>query len=126
MKRNIILTVCFLLFVSLAMPTNAALVQCIPTGPDDSTICGWCDFIATIQTTFYFIIGIAFLGAVILIAKYGLDMYFTGGNPGKVQEALKGIGKIVVGLIIILISWAIINTIMWLLGGSANWWKISC
>lgn len=129
MLKTILFSLLVFLTVLMIMPFTAdaiTLVTCAPRGPDQVLNCDYCAFVATIQTTFYYILGIVFLAAVVLIAKYGLDMYFTSGDPGKVKEAFKGIMKVVVGLIIILISWVIINTIMVVLGASENWWNISC
>ena len=128
MKTISLLVISYLLLVS-ALPANAALVQCTVSGPD-SALCNFCQLLATLQATLNFIMGLAFLGAVIIIAINGIKMYFTGGDPGKVKDAMKNIGKVVVGLIIVIAAWAIINTIMVFLarpGSPPTFWNnISC
>ncbi len=108
---------------------NAGLVRCTVSGPD-SVLCDFCSLLATIQATLNFILGLAFLGAVILIAVNGINMYFTGGDPGKVKTSFEKILKVVVGLIIMIAAWAIINTIMVFLvkpGSPPTFWNnISC
>ncbi len=121
---------CLLLVAGLSpLAASAALVQCTISGPD-SALCGFCQLLATLQATLNFILGLAFLGAVILIAVNGIKMYFTGGNPGKVKEAFQNIIKVVVGLVIMISAWVIINTIMVFLarpGSPPTFWNnISC
>lgn len=131
MKKTLSLVLsCLLLVVSFSpLAANAGLVQCVVSGPD-SVLCDFCSLLATIQATLNFIIGLAFLGAVILIAVNGINMYFTGGNPGKVKTAFQNILKVVVGLVIMIAAWAIINTIMVFLANPGSpptfWNNISC
>ncbi|HCI05550.1 MAG: hypothetical protein UX26_C0001G0015 [Parcubacteria group bacterium GW2011_GWC1_45_9] len=118
----------FLLSAFFPLSASAALVQC--TVSETGALCSFCQLLATIQSTFNFILGLVFLGAVILIAKAGLEMYFTAGDPGKVQAALKNILKVVVGIVIVITAWAVVNTILVFFarpGSPPTFWNnISC
>lgn len=124
-----VFTISLLIFSLPVLPASAGLVRCSISGADN-VLCDFCSFLATIQATLNFIIGLTFLGAILLIAKSGLDMYLTQGNPGKMQDAMKGILKVVTGLVIVIIAWAIINTIIVFLakpGAAPTFWNnINC
>ncbi|MEW5805464.1 MAG: hypothetical protein AB1721_01935 [Patescibacteria group bacterium] len=126
MKLKVLLGLVF--FLGQIKIASAGLVQCFVS--PENALCDFCSFLATIQAVINFIIGLAFMGAVILLAKYGFDMFFTGGDPGKVQGAMKGILKVVVGIIIVLAAWAIVNTIIWFLASPGSpptfWNQINC
>jgi len=128
-KKFLLLIISSLLFALLAPLANAGLVQCVVSGPN-SVLCNFCQLLATIQATLNFIMGLAFLGAVILIAVNGIRMYFTGGNPSKVKDAFQNIVKVVVGLVIVITAWVIINTVVVFLarpGSPPTFWNnISC
>lgn len=117
------------LIIFFATPANAALVQCVINSPGGS-LCSLCQFLGTIKAVLDFIMGMAFLGAIILIAKSGLDMYFTAGNVGQVKNAMQNILKVVVGLIIMIAAWAVINTIIIFLASPGSppyfWNNIDC
>jgi type IV secretory pathway VirB2 component (pilin) len=126
MKISIFLSL--VLFLAQINTAFAGLVQCEVS--ETSALCNLCQLLATVQAVINFLIGLAFLGAVILIAVAGFNMFYTGGNPEKVKKALKSIQSVVVGILIVLCAWAIVNTIIWFLakpGSPPTFWnQINC
>ncbi|MBQ2659806.1 hypothetical protein IJF86_00010 [Candidatus Saccharibacteria bacterium] len=65
-----------------------------------------------VNTIYEVILGIAGLAAVVVIIVCGVMMTTSAGDPGKVAKAKKGLLYSVVGLIICLLSWAIVKFIL--------------
>lgn len=127
MKLNFWLSLASLL--AQTQVASAALVQCQITSKEN-VLCSLCSFLATVQAVINFIIGLAFVGAVLLIAKFGLDMFFTGGNIEAVKKAGKGIWNTVLAVILVLSAWVIVNTIIWFFakpGSPPTFWnQLNC
>ena len=64
-----------------------------------------------IQSLYKFFVGIAGILAVVMIAIGGLIWLFSGGDSGKITKAKEIIVGAIVGLILVLTSYLILNTI---------------
>ena len=107
MKTFFILTLLLIpnaLFAAGLFPDS--LVPC--NGPD----CTICSFVQLGQNILNFSIGISIFIGGIIFAWAGLKMVMSAGNMNEVAAAKKMFTNVVVGLLIVLASWLIINTLM--------------
>jgi len=126
-KSNILLIVnCFLLVI--ASPVSAAgLVPC--SGPD----CNACSLLQLISNVINFIvldITMPLAGLLFLIG--GIMMVAAGGSEEWFKKGKKVFLDTVIGVLIILGSWVIVNTLITTFGSSVegfvpiNWWNVKC
>ena len=116
MKRGLIY---FLSFVALMIPV-LVLAQQIPnnvlfgdTGglvPCSGTDCGTCQLIVLGNRVMRFIIMIMIAGVVLLAAWGGFNLLISGGNPSEYTRAKSMLKNVLVGLILMLVAWLIIDT----------------
>lgn len=88
------------------------LAQC--TGPDCST----CNIVYMANGLIKWLIGIVFLLFAGLLAIAGVRLVTSGGNPGALQSAKDNFINALIGFVIILSAWLIIDTLMRALVGN--------
>lgn len=120
----------FLIFLLLPLLTQAAgLVPCGGPGERDCTACHLLDLV---QNVWNFALRIAFLIVIIMFVYGGLRMIFSVGDPKSIEAGKKTLTSAIIGLVIILAAWLIVNTIFWFIafmGGedyTGNWFNIQC
>jgi len=105
------------------------LVSCTGnyTTPGSMTPCtSLCDLIDTFINIVYFGMSIAiFIIAPIMVVVGGIMIMFAGANPGMLESGKKAITAAIVGLIIVLCAYLIVNTFITVLsitdvGGFGN------
>jgi lipopolysaccharide export LptBFGC system permease protein LptF len=65
--------------------------------------------------------------ATLIMVIAGIAFVISGGSPTRASTAKKILTSIVIGVIIVLVSWLIIDTIiMFLTGASSPWSTIDC
>ena len=69
---------------------------------------GTADLKATITNIISWILGIVSLVAVVMIIIGGLQWMTSAGNEEKVEKAKKTISSAVVGIVIVILAWAIV------------------
>ena len=119
-------------FVPEAVQAQNGFVSCEGTWNDP---CDFCDLVSTARNILDFLITIAVIIAVIIIVFAGLRLTTSAGNVAA-KDAAKGyMTNAIIGLILVLISWLIIDTIMKVLvdqevgaGGQdfGVWHRIEC
>ena len=103
----------FLIPFSLSFLIMPNLVQaqilpaCTATGN-----CGICDFLDTLTNIIRWVLGIVGGSALLLMVWHGFSWITSGGNKEKVDSARKGMLHTVIGIIIILGAWQIINMVV--------------
>ncbi len=73
---------------------------------------GSADLKQTVLNIITFVLGLLGLIAVIMILYGGFIWLTAGGNEDKVDQAKKIISAAAVGLVVILVSWAIVNFVI--------------
>lgn len=136
MKKLILIF--FLLVLFLPLITKAAgLVPCGGTNDpstekDESLPCTVCDLLVLFQNVLDFAIKTAFLIVIIFIIYGGFRLIFSGGNEANIKTGQKIMTNAIIGLVIILCAWLIVNTVFWLIktiGGknyTGTWFHINC
>ncbi|MFN3188497.1 MAG: D-Ala-D-Ala carboxypeptidase family metallohydrolase [Candidatus Paceibacteria bacterium] len=138
MLKKFLLPLPFLIVISLSLliafsltptPTSAAglaqMAQC------SGTDCGTCEIIRLANGLIMWLIGFVFILFALLLMRAGIKLVTSGGNPGALQSAKDSFINALIGLIIILAAWLIVDTIMRALigderSGALVWSEIEC
>lgn len=122
-RRTRIILALAILCVSLPVAAFAAGLpeQIVPCNGTDCTVCHLATLAQNIINTAIFIT--VFLSAV-LFAWAGWEMLTSQGNSEKYGHAKGIFGNVVIGLVIILAAWLVIDTLMYGITGSHLWNKI--
>jgi len=105
-------------FTLLALPVVAAAAT--PYSIEDiggSVGLGTADLKATVVNIIQWVLGILALVAVVMIIIGGFQWMTASGNEEKIEKAKKVISAAVIGLIIVLLAWAIV---IFVAGTTAN------
>lgn len=125
-KKTIFLLVIGFSFLSI-LPASAALVPC--NGPD----CSLCLFMRMVSDIVLFIvrdITAPLAGLLFLIG--GIMMVSAGGNETRFKKGRDVFKSTIIGVLIVLASWAIVNTLITTFGSNVagfvpgNWWQVQC
>jgi hypothetical protein len=134
MKKIILLSTLYLI-LSTALVQAAGLVPCGDSGEPD---CNWCFLMQMVKNVIDFLVYIAIPLAVLMIIVGGIMIMTAAGSTSRVAKGREILTAAIVGLIIALLSWLIIDTILKMLvgapeGGSAAiikglgpWNQIQC
>ncbi|MDB5188035.1 MAG: hypothetical protein JWO50_555 [Candidatus Kaiserbacteria bacterium] len=103
----------------LPLISNAAIWHSIVPGTDQGSSCGKvggcqsiCDIALLVQNILNDAIVLATFMAGILFAWAGGRMLMAGGDPKAITSAKKTFSAVLIGFIIILSAWLIVDTIM--------------
>lgn len=94
----------------LALPFVAQAISF--EDPSKSLGLGTADLKSTVINIINWILGLLGIIAVVMILYAGFMWMTAGGNEDKVASSKKMISAAVVGLIIILLAWAIVNFVL--------------
>ncbi|MFA6042907.1 MAG: hypothetical protein WCV85_04810 [Patescibacteria group bacterium] len=94
----------------LALPFAASAITIENVG--GTLTLGSADLKQTVLNIITFVLGLLGLIAVIMILYGGFIWLTAGGNEDKVSSAKRIISSAIVGLVVILISWAIVNFVV--------------
>ena len=97
------------LFLLPAMLNAQGIVPC--TGTD----CNFCSLIQLADNIIDFAVGLLAALSAIMFAYAGFLMVTASGNEGKITQAKEIFRNVVIGIIITLAAWLIVDTIMKLL-----------
>lgn len=118
------------LFVFIFSFPNLAMAQLVPVACNDPDSCGTCEFAAMINNIIQFIIEVGVLLAVASMIYAGFMFVTARGNEGQLTKARGIFTNVVIGLVLILAAFLIVNTVMnGLLGtgnGAVSWQQIEC
>lgn len=114
-KSKLLILIITLGFLTLPLTCWAAeiLPGCISDGN-----CGLCDIIQTGINIFRWILGILGGAALLLFVWHAFGFLIAGGNKEKIETSKKALIHTVIGIIIILGSWFLVNMVIVLLTGA--------
>ncbi|MFA5392570.1 MAG: pilin [Candidatus Paceibacterota bacterium] len=129
MKKLFVFVILFVLFIPV-ITSAAGLVPC--GGPEEDE-CSACDLLILFQNVLKKALEIAFLIVIGSIVYGGFRWIFSGGNEASIKTGQKIITNAIIGFVIILCAWLIVNTVFWVIkqmGGTekytGNWFHIDC
>lgn len=109
----------------LFAPLFAMGAGLVPCGGSGEPECGLKHLITLGNNVIEFLIMIAALIAVILLAIGGFKLVISQGNAGAMEDAKKRIWNVFIGFVIILVAYLVVQTILTLLtGGGFERWRL--
>lgn len=93
--------------------------------------CDLCSLAQLGQNLGNFLLGVTIPAAALLFAWAGILYFSSRGNPGQIEKAHKVFRSVVIGFVIAVSAWVLVNTVMNMLiqGGdikSWNWRELNC
>jgi len=119
-KKIILFSIFYFLFSTLIV--EAGLVPCAPGK------CTWCDLMQLIKNVIDFLMYLVVPLSVVMIIVGGIMIMTAAGSTERVFKGRKIVTTAVVGLLIALLSWIIIDTIIKVIAGGSfgPWNKLNC
>ena len=113
-----------------AFPSIWENVDCneSPDPGDKIVLCTECDAIKVASNIVTLLVQIALVLGSIMIAYGALMMVVSAGNVSRYENAKKTMTAAIIGVLIALMSWVIINTVLHVIIGDPNfpWAEIVC
>jgi len=133
MAKSTFRLIIFFVLLSLLFPLPAYNKGLVPCGGPDERECTACDLLVLVQNVMNFVLKAAFIICIVLIIYGGFRWMFSFGNQSNISLGQKVIVSAIFGLIIVLASWIIVNTILWFLSPKiegvdikSSWFKLEC
>lgn len=120
----------FFVFILLSLPSFSQAAPLVPVQCDNPNSCGTCEFVSVFNNVIQFIVQISSLLAVIVFIYAGFLMVTSQGNEGQLSKAKGLFTNVVIGLVILLAAFLIVNVVLqgFLKTGSPvyQWQTIEC
>lgn len=114
MKIIVLFSIFYFLFSVLVV--NAALVPC---GTSTTPTCTWCHLMQLIKNIIDLLMSIIFPLAAVMIVVGGITIATAGGSTERVAKGRQIVTAAVIGILIALLSWLIIDTLIKVM--ATNW-----
>lgn len=104
----------------------------VPCGMSGQPICQFCHIFALINNILNFLLTcLTPVIAGLMLVFGGLYLLTAGTSPERFSQAKSIITAVIIGLVIVFLSWIFLNTFLDAIGvaewtGLGTWWKISC
>jgi len=115
----------FIFFIFFLTPVTS-YAEIVPCGNGESDECSVCDLQTLANEVIEAIVVIGALLATLLFVNAGILYVLSPSNPGNIAKAHSIFTSTLVGFLIILGSWLIIDVIMDTLTGSDDWKNVLC
>ena len=131
-RGTLVFAVLVLAFLAIPVATHAATLPgaIVPencSGADAATKCGVCDVAQLAQNILNTAIYLSVFLSAVLFAWAGWESVTAGGNAEKVGHARSIFTNVVIGLVIMLAGWLVVDTLMkTLTNGSFGPWNKVC
>ena len=125
------------LLLALTLMPGQALAGCADPIIPCTTDCNFCHVFDLVENILSFILTcLTPVIASLFLMVGGFYFLTAGGDPSKINKARNIVFAVVVGVVIVFISWVALNTFMESIGVATkgnlggidllNWWKIDC
>lgn len=135
-KQSIVFSLLILLFFAPILTSAAIIVQpsgLVPCGGPNQNQCTACDLLVLVQNVLKFALEMAFLIIIGFVVYGGFRWIFSLGKEENLKAGQQIITNAIIGLVIILSAWIIVNTVFWAIkqmGGkeeyTGDWFHIEC
>lgn len=117
MKKFLIIILIFIVAAGFVFGSTACAAGLVPCGgPGDIyKDCELCHFIMMIKNIMDFLVNTSFIVVSLMVAVGGI-MYLTAGGGSRIETAKKTITGALIGFVIIISSWLIVNSILLAMG----------
>ena len=129
-KNTKIISYISIFFIILPLTVGAAGL--VPCGGPNEKACEVCDLLVLVQNVLEFALNMAFLIIIGFVVYGGFRWIFSLGKEENLKAGQQIITNAIIGLIIILTAWIIVNTVFWTIkqmGGddyTGTWFHIEC
>ena len=128
-KKIFLISLLFFLLLPLSAAAQNGLLPCGPgTAKESCTICDLFVLITNVLT--FVMVRIAPVVAALMLIIGGIWFYFSGTSPENKRRAQSIVTSSVIGVVIILTAWAVVNTILDRSGivemDGWKWYDIKC
>ncbi len=106
--KSVIIVTLLLLF----LPIEEVSAQASNFVPCDGADCSACDFVSMINVIIKWLFGMIFVLFAVLMTKAGFGLVTSGGNQSALDAAKSNFQNALVGIIIVMAGWLIIDTVM--------------
>ena len=106
MRRKSYFVLATLLLVAPVIAFAAGLVPC---GGTNEPVCQGCHFLVLIDNIFDWLVTILSVVFAIMIVSAGIKMVVSGGNPEAKTTAKKRVINAIIGFIIVLSAWLLVD-----------------
>lgn len=119
-------------FTSLFLLTTSVTYAAglVPCGGPNEAMCRACDFVAMGQNIMKWFVLVSASIVALMFAFGGMKMVMSAGNTGAVSEGKEMMTNSVIGFLILLAAWLIVNTVLMTFmkdgNGIAVWGTIQC
>lgn len=126
-NKYLLVSICIYFISTLSV--NAAIVPCGGNGQD---ACTWCQLMVLFKNIIDFMLYLIFPLAAVMIVYGGFLIMTAAGSPAKIGKGREVITAAIVGLLIALFSYFIIDTIIkiiavgWSNAGLGPWNQLNC
>lgn len=130
--QKILVAASFLALVLFLLPQfsfAAGIVPCKGSDADPTDVrptCTVCDLAKLANNIISWLVSFSFMAGALMVVYGGYLIMTAGLSPKQYEEGKGIIYAAAMGLAIVLVSWALINTVIYYLTGRENWWKIEC
>lgn len=133
-KVTLFLVVVFIIGTGFFPIHNALAEALVPCGRTGQPMCTLCDLIKGIYDIVQYIIKIAVWVTLTAIAIGGGMYALSAGNSNMIELAKGAMKKALIGLVIVLTAWLMVNTLLLVIGTQSNlgitgvvsWGKFEC
>lgn len=99
--------------------------------PCEGLECGWCHLMQLGDNIIDWLMMIAIPVVTLFLIIGGFRLMFAGGSSDNYTKGVDMIRNALIGLVILMVSWALINLVIQLLGGSNTinglpWYTLQC
>jgi len=123
----------FFLIITFSLTGLIKAKGLVPCGGPDEQECTACHLLVLVQNIIDFILEAVFIVCICLIVYGGFRWLFSFGNDKNIAAGQKAITSALIGLMIVLASWLIVNTILYFLKPQiegidlqSSWWQLKC
>ncbi len=131
------ITLALVLFVAVAPHALAASIwtgtSCVGTSGGPDKPCSFCDALIVGRNIITFLTEIAVSITTLMIVVGAIQLVIAGGDPGKISDAKRTMGRGLTGLLVVMSAWTLMNALLiFIARGSASdpsgwkWNEIQC
>ncbi|HWH07079.1 MAG TPA: pilin [Candidatus Paceibacterota bacterium] len=84
----------------------------LPTGGTVASAADWGCILQVVQNSINFLVSISIILVVVFLVIAGVTFMVSGGNPHAREAARKRLGNVVIGLVVILAAWLVVDFVM--------------